>query len=91
MKEMKMGECRKCKQFFYIHDHHILSKSVFGEGETAPLCPNCHTHFHEYCKKNTINPKDQEEAIEIWKYWLKKVAVVRPAAGLVALTILLFT
>ena len=77
MKEAKKGTCEKCGIFFYVHDHHVLPKSIFGKkGETVPLCPNCHTHFHEYSKKETTDPHDEEEALEIWTIWLKTVSVV---------------
>jgi len=77
MKEAKKGKCEKCGIFFYIHEHHILPKSIFGKkGQTAKLCPNCHTHFHEYSKKKTTNPQDADEARKIWYTWLKTVSVV---------------
>ncbi len=77
MKEAKKGICYKCGQFFYVHEHHILSQAIFGkEGETIKLCPNCHTHFHEYSKKETKNPQDKEEALLIWTTWRKTIALV---------------
>lgn len=77
MKEAKKGFCIKCNQYFYVHDHHILSKSIFGnDGETVKLCPNCHTHFHEYSKMHTKNPEDREEALKIRTTWLKVVSVI---------------
>lgn len=77
MKEAKKGKCKKCGIYFYVHDHHILPKSIFGrKGETAKLCPNCHTHFHEYSKKQTTNPNDAEEARDIWDEWLTSVSVI---------------
>jgi len=76
MEEAKKGVCEKCKQYFYVHEHHILSKSIFGKGKTVKLCPNCHTHFHEYSKKKTKNANDIKEAKRIWNKWLNKVAVV---------------
>ncbi len=76
MKEAKKGKCRKCNTYFYIHEHHILQKSKFGAGKTEKLCPNCHTHFHEYSKKKTLKPKDKDEALNIWFTWLKKVPVI---------------
>lgn len=77
MKEAKKGTCIKCNIYFYIHDHHILPKSKFGKnGKTAALCPNCHTHFHEYSKQKTINPYDAKEAQHIWDTWLKYISVI---------------
>jgi len=31
MKEAKKGKCVKCKEYFYVHEHHILPKSIFGK------------------------------------------------------------
>ena len=77
MKEAKKGECKKCGVYFYVHDHHILPKSIFGKkGETAKLCPNCHTHFHEYSKKQTTNPHNAQEAWDIWDEWLTSVSII---------------
>jgi Zn-finger protein len=77
MKEAKKGICYKCGNLFYVHEHHVLPKAIFGkDGETVKLCPNCHTHFHEYSKKETTNPEDKEEALLIWTTWRKTVAVV---------------
>lgn len=77
MKEAKKGKCEKCKQYFYIHEHHILPKSIFGKkGKTANLCPNCHAHFHEYSKQKTTNSEDKNEALKIWTTWLKAVSVI---------------
>jgi len=77
MKEAKKGKCKKCGNIFYLHQHHILPKSKFGKnGETVELCPNCHTHFHEYSKKHTKNPKDADEARSIWNIWFTTVSVV---------------
>ena len=76
MKEARKGQCSKCKNYFYVHQHHILPKSIFGKkGETADLCPNCHTHFHEFSKQHTQNPKDAGEARELWNIWLTTVSV----------------
>ncbi len=74
-KEARRGECKKCGNVFYVHAHHIKSKAIFGKGEKVDLCPNCHTHFHEYSNLNTINSEDENEAVEIWFEWLKKVII----------------
>ena len=76
MKEAKKGKCGKCGKYFYIHEHHILPRAVFGEkGKTEKLCPNCHTHFHEYAKKEIKDPKDANEMLKTWEVWLKAVSV----------------
>jgi len=61
--------------FFYYHDHHILSKALFGKGKTVKLCPNCHTHFHEYKKIHETDPENKKEAKKIWRTWYTKVSV----------------
>ena len=77
MKEARKGTCAKCKTYFYVHNHHILPKSIFGKkGETEDLCPNCHTHFHEYSKKETTDPTDAQVARDIWEEWLTSVSVI---------------
>jgi len=77
MKEAKKGICEKCGKYFYLHEHHILPKAIFnGVGETANLCPNCHTHFHEYSKKKLKNTTDEEATLRVWKYWIKHVVVI---------------
>ena len=76
MKEAKKGVCTKCGIYFYMHEHHILPKSIFGKkGKTVSLCPNCHTHFHEYSKQHTTNPTDEKEARNIWVVWLTTISV----------------
>jgi len=76
-KEPKKGLCAKCNDFFYIHDHHILPKSIFGKkGKTVPLCPKCHAHVHAYLDMNTENPNNEEEIIDLWEKWLNVVKVV---------------
>jgi hypothetical protein len=77
MKESKKGQCEKCEKYFYVHEHHILPKSIFEKkGNTAKLCPNCHTHFHEYSKTHTKEPNNEQEALKIWTTWLKVVPVI---------------
>jgi len=77
MKEPKKGRCLKCGIMFYMHEHHILPKSIFGKkSEKVKLCPNCHTHFHVYSNINTKNKGDIKEAKAIWKKWLETVSVV---------------
>lgn len=77
MKEARKGKCEKCGIYFYIHRHHILPKSRFGnKGELVDLCPNCHTHFHEYSKKHTTDPNDEKEARSIWNVWFTTISVI---------------
>ena len=74
-KEAKKGYCEKCKKYFYLHDHHIKPKSIFGEGKKAQLCPNCHTHVHEYMNLHLKNPNDEVEVLKTWDHWFKHVSV----------------
>lgn len=77
MKEAKKGYCSKCGQYFYVHEHHVLPKAIFGnDGQLVKLCPNCHTHFHEYSKKETTDPNNAEDAKKIWERWLRSIPVV---------------
>ena len=85
MKEAKKGRCRKCGTYFYVHEHHIFPKNKFGDGPTVKLCPNCHTHFHEYSKKHTKNPDDPQEARAIWNIWFTTISVVVSILVIVAL------
>ena len=80
-KEAKRGKCEKCGKFFYVHEHHVLPKAFFGKGKTVKLCPNCHTHCHEYNNLHIKNPKDADEVSEIWEEWLKNAIVVSVLLG----------
>ncbi len=83
MKEAKKDFCEKCGNYFYTHSHHILPKAIYGKkGKTAELCPNCHTHFHEYSKQKTTDPKDAVEAEKIWATWLKTIAITFTIAAI---------
>lgn len=75
-KEAKQEKCRKCNKYFYVHDHHILPKSIFGEGEKVVLCPNCHTHFHEYLNKQDVNEKDVSKYLYHWYNWYYTIVVI---------------
>ncbi len=46
--DKKMKECRKCGKPYYCDEHHILPEGIFGEGETVPLCKNCHDKYHRF-------------------------------------------
>jgi len=75
-KEPKKGWCEKCGDFFYVHDHHIFPKALFGKGETIQLCVKCHAHIHAYMDLNVKDPKNKDEVDKIWDRWFKYVAVV---------------
>ena len=54
---MKYGECEKCKRQTYLHKHHVLPKTTFGENDSVRyLCPTCHTEYHQALGKEIKNP-----------------------------------
>lgn len=60
---MKKDRCDKCGKFTYLFRHHILPQSTFGkgeenEGDTADLCGNCHTDYHQYLGKESLKNTD---------------------------------
>ena len=63
-------QCRKCEKLFYCEKHHILPKSLFGEGETEDLCPNCHDEFHRYLGHKYLR-KENKQPMEFYfqKYY----------------------
>lgn len=76
-KKARIGICRKCNTKFYVHAHHVLPKSIFGkDGKTEDLCPNCHTHFHEYRLDVTKDFNDKEEAETVWSTWLNTISTI---------------
>ena len=75
-REAKKGTCQKCGKYFYLHDHHIKPRSIFGnKGKKARLCPNCHTHIHEHMNLHVENPDDEVEVLKVWDHWLNNVSV----------------
>jgi len=88
MKEAKKGICYKCGKYFYVHDHHILPQSIFGKnGETVKLCPNCHTHFHEYSRQKSTDNANKQEVLIIWSTWLRTVSILVTSVIIVLLII----
>jgi len=67
--------CAKCGTFFYVHDHHIVLKSFFGIEETEKLCPNCHTHFHEYLNRQNPDKNDLTANLHVWYKWKYTVKI----------------
>jgi len=71
--------CKKCGELHYCDDHHILPKGIYGEGETAPLCKNCHDKYHrqlgaKFTRKENAQPK--EFYTQNWMAWITAVLVV---------------
>lgn len=65
--------CKKCGGSFYCDEHHILPKTIFGDGETDNLCKNCHDEFHrhlgyKYLRKENKQP--MEFYLEKYYKWL---------------------
>jgi hypothetical protein len=80
-------QCNKCNNFHHCDDHHILPKALFGEGETVPLCKNCHDELHlsvghKYLRKE--NKQSMEFYIEKYLRWLVGLGVI------IGLAIILF-
>lgn len=75
-KEARIDRCEKCDTVTYVHKHHILKKSVFGEGETIDLCPNCHTKYHEFLYKQDIDQKDMEANLFAWFKWFHAMILI---------------
>lgn len=73
---MKKDKCRKCGKYTYVEEHHPLPKNMFkGEGGTIPLCPNCHTEYHQKLGfKNLKNPS-MEFHFEKFYRWLMGLAI----------------
>lgn len=75
-KEAKKGECAKCGKYFYVHAHHVKPKAGFGDSdETVLLCPNCHTHVHEYMNLHLKDPENEQEVLKVWDHWFNIVKV----------------
>lgn len=81
-------ECVKCEQKFYCDKHHILPQGLFGEGETADLCKNCHDEFHRYLGHKYLrkeNRQSMEFYLEKWYTWLYMLSISGALIGLWAI------
>ncbi len=79
MKGRKKKVCKKCKKEFFCDEHHILPKGIFGEGETEPLCKNCHYELHIYVGHKYLLKKNKQKAsFYLYKYyaWLAGLCIV---------------
>lgn len=68
--------CAKCGKLNYCDAHHILPKGIFGEGETAYLCKNCHNEFHKTLGFKYLRKKNKQPAIfyiETYLLWLSSL------------------
>jgi len=62
--------CAKCKKTIVCEKHHPLPKTIFGEGETDNLCPNCHAEYHRYLGHQYLR-KENAQSMEFYfnKYY----------------------
>ena len=71
--------CAKCNKPYVCERHHILPKSIFGEGETDFLCPNCHAEYHRYLGHRYLR-KENAQPMEFYlgKYynWLYGLGII---------------
>jgi len=71
--------CKKCGDLNHCDDHHILPETIFGDGETAPLCKTCHDKYHRFLgfkftrKKNA---QSKEFYLQNWLKWLSFFALL---------------
>jgi len=72
-------KCNKCGKMFVCEKHHILPKTLFGEGETVNLCPNCHAEYHRYLGHKYLK-EENKQSMEFYffKYykWLSGVGLI---------------
>jgi len=75
----KKKNCSKCGDEHYCDEHHVLPKSIFGDGETRPLCKTCHDEYHRFLgfkftrKKNA---QSEEFYVKNWLKWLTLFFVI---------------
>jgi len=86
-KEPKKGWCEKCGDYFYVNDHHVLPKGVFGKGKTIRLCVKCHAHIHAYMDLNVKEVNNKDEVLTVWTEWFRNVAVIVTPVIILALII----
>jgi len=72
-------KCAKCGQEHYCDEHHILPKSIFGDGLTRSLCKTCHDEYHrflgfKYTRKKNAQPEDFY--VKNWVKWLSLLIIV---------------
>jgi len=72
---MEKGYCRKCGKYDWLHQHHILPFSKFGNGETVNLCPNCHTDYHKKLGRKNLKNDSIEFHYEMFFRWLTGLSI----------------
>ncbi len=71
--------CAKCGKLHFCDEHHILPKGLFGNGETAFLCKNCHYEFHKALGFKYLRKKNKQPSsfyIEKYLLWLSSLIVL---------------
>ncbi len=75
----KKRDCNKCKGNHFCDAHHILPKTIFGDGETEFLCKNCHDEYHRHLGHKFLRKKNsQSEEFYFLKYykWLAGLCII---------------
>ena len=74
---MKKRKCQKCGKYEYVEEHHILPVSTFGKNnETAFLCSNCHTNYHQLLGSEGLKNLDVKFHFEKYYRWFFGLGVV---------------
>jgi len=74
---MKQDICRKCNQFFWVEEHHILPKSTFGETDSKVwLCPNCHTDYHQKLGAKNLKNTDAQFHLDFFRSWMMGIICI---------------
>ena len=50
----KLG-CYACGFSRYLHNHHYPVRQKDGGSQTIPLCPGCHSEFHQYADHGVLS------------------------------------
>ena len=80
---MRKDKCRKCEEFIWVEEHHILPKATFGETEhTVWLCPNCHTDYHQKLGAKNLKNPDPQFHFDFYKKWYAGALGLLLLAGL---------
>jgi len=47
--------CYACGFSRYLHNHHYPVRQKDGGSQTIPLCPDCHSEFHQYADHGVLS------------------------------------
>ena len=74
---MEKDKCQKCNDYGWVEKHHILPKSDYGENDqTAKLCPNCHTDYHQKLGNKNLKGKPEEFHFKKFYKWLAGFSII---------------